>query len=60
MHDNDVGDYVAIIKLIKDVKRDAMVHLAGQVAMATSVSKPRLGPEINVVGSFDIIGSVRE
>lgn len=38
---------------------DAIFHLAGQVAMTTSLANPRLDLEINVLGSFHVLEAVR-
>ena len=46
--------------VIKDVKPDYIFHLAGQVAMTTSITNPRLDFEINGIGTFNILDSVRK
>jgi CDP-paratose 2-epimerase len=38
---------------------DAVFHLAGQVAMTTSIGNPRLDFETNLVGSHNLLESVR-
>lgn len=38
---------------------DVIFHLAGQVAMTTSIQNPRLDFEINVLGGFNILEAVR-
>lgn len=45
--------------VIKDFKPDVLYHLAGQVAMTTSISNPRLDFEVNVIGSFNVLNAVR-
>lgn len=45
--------------VIKEVKPDAVFHLAGQVAMTTSIEKPSFDFEINVVGTHNILEAVR-
>jgi CDP-paratose 2-epimerase len=37
----------------------AVAHLAGQVAMTTSIARPRLDFEVNVGGAFNLLESVR-
>ena len=44
--------------VIKEVKPDYIFHLAGQVAMTTSISNPRLDYETNALGTFNILDSV--
>ena len=39
---------------------DAIFHLAGQVAMTTSIVNPQMDFEINVVGSHNLLESVRK
>ena len=46
--------------VIKNNKFDAVFHLAGQVAMTTSLSNPRKDFEINTVGTFNLLDSVRK
>jgi len=45
--------------LVKNTMPDVIFHLAGQVAMTTSISNPRLDFEINVVGSFNLLNACR-
>ena len=37
--------------VVKEVKPDVIFHLAGQVAMTTSIKYPRLDFEVNTMGS---------
>ena len=46
--------------VIKEVKPDYIFHLAGQVAMTTSIANPRLDFEINGLGTFNVLDSVRK
>lgn len=50
---NDVESAVA------DEKPDVIFHLAGQVAMTTSISNPRKDFETNSLGTFNLLDSVR-
>jgi CDP-paratose 2-epimerase len=45
---------------VKQIKPDVIFHLAGQVAMTTSVESPRRDFEINVVGSVNVLEAVRQ
>jgi len=38
---------------------DAIVHLAGQVAVTTSVRQPRLDFEQNAIGTFNVLEAAR-
>lgn len=56
----DTRNFEAISKIVKDIRPDHIFHLAGQVAMTTSISDPRLDFETNVLGTFNILESVRK
>jgi len=45
--------------LIKEERPDVIFHLAGQVAMTTSIQNPRLDFEINALGSFNLLNAVK-
>ncbi len=55
----DVRDSTAISNLVDEVQPEAIAHLAGQVAMTTSINDPRLDFEINALGSFNVLDAVR-
>ncbi len=46
--------------LIRQEKPDVIFHLAGQVAMTTSMQSPRKDFDTNVVGSINVLEAVRE
>ena len=46
--------------IVKEVKPDYIFHLAGQVAMTTSISNPRQDFETNALGTFNVLDSVRK
>jgi len=56
---DSVTNFSTVSKLINEEKPDIIYHLAGQVAMTTSISNPRLDFETNVLGSFNILEAVR-
>lgn len=56
----DVRFQEVVDKTIGDIKPDVIFHLAGQVAMTTSITNPRNDFEINVLGSINILESVRK
>ncbi len=49
-----------IQKVIQEIKPDVIFHLAGQVAMTTSLANPRKDFEINVIGSLNLLEAVRK
>lgn len=56
----DIRDAGAVMKAIAESKPDAIFHLAGQVAMTTSLSNPRLDFEINALGTINVLESIRQ
>lgn len=56
----DIRNLNDIETVIKDEKPDVVFHLAGQVAMTTSISNPRLDFEINAIGTFNLLDSIRK
>ena len=46
--------------IIKEVQPDYLFHLAGQVAMTTSIANPRLDFETNAIGAFNVLDSLRK
>jgi CDP-paratose 2-epimerase len=44
---------------VRNVSPDAIFHLAGQVAMTTSIANPRMDFEVNVLGSHYLLEAVR-
>lgn len=55
----NTNDFGKISEVIKNYQPDVIYHLAGQVAMTTSIANPRLDFETNVLGSFNVLESVR-
>jgi len=55
----DIRNTNDVERTIKTHKPDVIYHLAGQVAMTTSISDPRMDFEINVGGSFNLLNAVR-
>lgn len=59
-YQEDTKDFDKICTVIKQFQPDVIYHLAGQVAMTTSITNPRLDFETNVLGSFNVLESVRK
>lgn len=55
----DIRNTNDVERLLNEVKPDAIFHLAGQVAMTTSITNPRLDFEINVLGTVNLLEAVR-
>lgn len=56
----DIRNQNDITRLVKETKPDAIFHLAGQVAMTTSIANPRMDFEVNVMGSHNLLEAVRQ
>lgn len=56
----DIRNQNDIETVIKNEKPDVVFHLAGQVAMTTSIENPRLDFETNVLGTFNLLDSIRK
>lgn len=56
----DIRSYNDVEYVIRDVKPEVIFHLAGQVAMTTSLVNPRLDFEINVLGGHNVLEAVRK
>jgi CDP-paratose 2-epimerase len=55
----DVARYDAVEAAVRERPPDVLFHLAGQVAMTTSIANPRLDFETNVVGGHNVLEAVR-
>lgn len=56
----DIRNANDVTRLVQEFRPDAVFHLAGQVAMTTSIANPRLDFEINVQGTFNLLEAVRQ
>jgi CDP-paratose 2-epimerase len=55
----DVRDADALARAVQQAKPQALAHLAGQVAMTTSLQDPRADFEINALGTLNVLEAVR-
>lgn len=56
----DIRNNNDVETVIKEVKPDYVFHLAGQVAMTTSIANPRLDFEVNTMGTFNLLDAIRK
>lgn len=56
----DIRNANDVLRVVKDFKPDAVFHLAGQVAMTTSIANPRMDFEVNAIGTYNLLEAVRE
>lgn len=55
----DIRNAFDVEQVIRRMEPEVIFHLAGQVAMTTSIQSPRRDFEINVLGSINVLESVR-
>lgn len=55
----DIRNYNDVQRAVAGIKPDAIFHLAGQVAMTTSISDPRMDFEVNAMGTLNLLESIR-
>jgi len=55
----DIRVFSSLLDVLQNNQFDAIVHLAGQVAVTTSVTNPREDFEINALGTFNILEAAR-
>ena len=55
----DIRNANDVERTIKLHKPNVIYHLAGQVAMTTSIADPRMDMEVNIGGSFNVLDTVR-
>ena len=55
----DIRSENDVTRVIQAFQPDAVLHLAGQVAMTTSLANPRLDFEVNALGTINVLEAVR-
>lgn len=56
----DIRNTNDVTRIVRDFKPDGVFHVAGQVAMTTSIANTRLDFEINALGSLNLLEAVRD
>jgi CDP-paratose 2-epimerase len=56
----DIRNANDVERLINRLRPDAIFHLAGQVAMTTSIADPRMDFEVNALGTLNVLEAVRQ
>lgn len=57
--ESDIREATTVSCLVRETRPRALVHLAGQVAMTTSLREPRLDFEVNALGTLNVLEAVR-
>ncbi|MEJ7138201.1 GDP-mannose 4,6-dehydratase [Amphibiibacter pelophylacis] len=55
----DIRNANDVQRVIARIKPDSIFHLAGQVAMTTSIADPRMDFEVNSLGTLNLLEAVR-
>lgn len=55
----DVRDRESMDRIVAGLRPDLLLHLAGQVAVTTSVEEPRADFETNALGTFNMLEAIR-
>jgi len=55
----DIRNQNDVSRVISEFEPDVIFHLAGQVAMTTSIANPRNDFEVNALGSLNVLEAVR-
>ena len=56
----DIRNEGDVETIVRTHKPDVVYHLAGQVAMTTSISNPRMDFETNALGTFNLLDNIRK
>lgn len=56
----DIRSREDVTQVIRSFKPDVIYHLAGQVAMTTSIADPRMDFEVNALGTLNLLEAVRQ
>lgn len=56
----DIRNLNDITRVVKSFKPDAIFHLAGQVAMTTSIENPQMDFEVNAIGTHNLLEAIRK
>ncbi|KJV29549.1 CDP-paratose 2-epimerase [Aquitalea magnusonii] len=56
----DIRNTNDVEQTVRQVKPDVIFHLAGQVAMTTSIANPRMDFETNTLGTLNVLEAVRK
>lgn len=55
----DIRNFNDVNRVVQDALPEAVFHLAGQVAMTTSIANTRMDFEVNAGGTFNLLEAVR-
>lgn len=56
----DIRNPNDVRRVVRSLRPEAVFHLAGQVAMTTSIDNPRMDFEVNALGTFNLLEAIRD
>lgn len=56
----DVRDFECMKKIFRDYQPEIIIHTAGQTAVTTSLTNPKLDFDINAAGTFSVLEAARQ
>ncbi|MFH7321197.1 GDP-mannose 4,6-dehydratase [Desulfurivibrio sp. D14AmB] len=56
----DIRNFNDINRVVQSFRPEVIFHLAGQVAMTTSIADPRIDFEVNALGTHNLLEAVRQ
>jgi UDP-glucuronate 4-epimerase len=60
LHENDIRDADAVLRIIKEGKFDTIVHLAARAGVRPSIKDPRLYVETNILGTLNLLEAAKQ
>lgn len=60
VHENDIRDADAMMRIVKEGKFDTIVHLAARAGVRPSIKDPRLYVETNVLGTLNLLEAAKQ
>ena len=60
VHDADIRDADAMLRIVKDGRFDSIVHLAARAGVRPSIKDPRLYVETNILGTLNLLEAAKQ
>ena len=59
VHEVDIRDEAAVLRVVREGKFDAIVHLAARAGVRPSIAQPKLYIDTNITGTFHLLEAAR-
>lgn len=60
LHENDIRDGDAVLRIFKEGKFDTVVHLAARAGVRPSIKEPKLYIDTNITGTWHLLEAARQ